>query len=133
MGFLSWLFPSRQREARQADVELLKVLMLGQTEASTQRTALEMKRQELEIRRMELEFENLERVGEERRRERDAAQKLREQRREWSAKARAAIRTKNAQAVVGGSGECRVCRNPGDPTLTANEIAWHHGGHRAVQ
>lgn len=119
---------------RQSDIELLGVLMRGQSEAATQRTTLEMKRQELEMRRMELEFENLERLGEEKRRQAEANQKLREQRKEWASKAREVLKQKrNLQGGGTIPSACRVCANPGEPSLQANEIAWHYQGHPAQQ
>jgi hypothetical protein len=131
---MGWWWNRRSK----ADVELFAALMHGQTEAAAQRTQIEIKRQDLELRRLELEFENLERVGEEKRREREAQLRLREQRREWANKSREALRQKRAALAGGAPGtaatECRVCRSPGEPTLTTPEITWHYNGHpqRAV-
>lgn len=120
----------QRKKSPNADVELLSALMKGQADAAAQRTQIEMKRQELELRRMELEFENLERLGEEKRRQKDAEQRLREQRREWAQKSREAIRIKKSQQTLALTGqECRVCRSPGEPSLTSQEITWHHQGH----
>ncbi|MDR5728006.1 MAG: hypothetical protein RB191_11335, partial [Terriglobia bacterium] len=101
---------------------------------------LEVDKQELQLRmrKQELEFEHLDAMAEQRRKDREDNAKLREQRKQWAADAREKKRQKE-QALVGSqsysggaSPGCRVCADGGNPHLGADEILWHHNGHRAV-
>lgn len=128
---MGWFWNRRKR----ADVELLDSLLNAENNRRVQQNQIETERLRLEQRRLELEFEHLEEQHEERRKDREAAEKLREQRRQWAANARTKVKANQLREQMqnGGAAGCRVCANGGDPSLTANEIAWHHGGHRAAQ
>lgn len=125
MAWWSW------NRRKRADVELIDSLLKAENDRRSLQTQIETQRLALEGRRLELEFEHLEQQGEQRRKDREAAEKLREQRRQWAASMREKrkLREQQPSSPTG----CRVCANPGDASLTAAEIAWHHGGHRAAQ
>lgn len=91
---------------------------------------LEAKRADFELRKLELEGQQLEARGEEQRRDRADREKLRQDRQKHAAHIREIRAQKKQLGEQQQLGACRVCVNPGEPSLTAREIEWHSMGHR---
>ena len=133
MGFLSWL---RGR----TEPDLTKTLMEAEIARQQRAAEVELKRLDIERFRLEKEFENIEAIAEQKRLDREAAQALKERKREWAAQARAKIKPKGADASTGGpSGaptgfrtDCRVCTGERLSEHTAAEIIFHSNGHRLI-
>lgn len=123
---------------KRADVELIDSLLNAENNRRAMQLKVDEQELSLRMRKQELEFEHLDALSEQRRKDREDAAKLKEQRREWAATAREKKRGKEAaNASTGGNhqreaGGCRVCADGGNPTLTSEEILWHHNGHRAA-
>lgn len=87
-------------------------------------------RGEVEKLRLQFDKETLVERREEDRKDRAHRQALREQRAAHADKMREHQRTKRAgQRAAVADGGCKVCIDPGDVHLTANEILWHNMGH----
>lgn len=130
MGLWANLFKTK----RQADSELLNSLLKLQSDRIAADSEIAKLDREITIRTKALELENLERVSEERRKDAEARERLKQQRREWAAAARAKVGKKAAAlqqqgGVFTGVSGCTVCANPSNPRLTAEEITWHNAGH----
>lgn len=86
------------------------------------------RQREFDLKKLEIEMEHLTETAEERRKDRAANAAARE------ARQRAAAHMREVNAAKRNppqdDGACRVCRDPGNPGLTAREIEWHHNGHR---
>lgn len=119
---------SRKREGER---QLLSALIEAETRRAEAHSKIETQRLQNEQHRMELEYEHLEAASEQRRKDAEAREELRQKRREWSATAREKAK-QNKQARLPGVQSsaqpetCPVCRNAGDPRLTANEIKAHY-------
>lgn len=130
MAFWRKLFGSQQR----ADNELLANLLKLQSDSIHADAEIRKLDREITLRTKALELENLERVSEQRRKDDEAREKMKQQRREWSANARSKLNQQKAQKQqqalprVGVSG-CVVCADPSSPNLTGEEIGWHLAGH----
>lgn len=138
MGWLSWGQTKRQQ------AELIDTILKSEVERRRIDCEMEMKRRELDIRARELELANLESIHEVARKDREAEQKAKEDRRVAMAK----FRAENPNYDFSPKGKrkrdemqqrllvpaCRVCVNAGDPGLTAIEIERHHKeGHDAAR
>jgi hypothetical protein len=126
MGLLSRLFGGERRR----DAELLSSLLQLQSDRIKADAEIERLDRDLRLQTKKLELENLERISEEKRKDADARERLRIQRREWAANARKKVAAnRDAATRVGGTPGCVVCADPSSPRLTAEEILWHQNGH----
>jgi len=127
---MAWLFKRR----RNATDELIGAIINGELKRRETDALVEQKRLEHELRKLELEGQQLEARGEEQRRDRADREKLRQERQQHAARIREIRaerkRTASAQPADAHPGDCKVCVNPSDPSLTERDITWHHNGHR---
>lgn len=122
---MGW-FTSRRR----LEVELIDALLKGELERRRAQSDLDSKMAEIELKKREMELANLAAIHDEKRKDAADRQKLREQRQNWAKTARDKKRERDAGGNLFRRTEgCRVCHNQGDPTLTADEISFHHAGH----
>jgi hypothetical protein len=130
MGWISRLLGSKEK----TDNELLKSLLDLQREQISADSEIRKLERQITLQTKALELENLERISEERRKDAAEKERLRQQRREWAANARAKLNQKKASTssmahAAGAIPGCVVCADPTNPKLTADEILWHQGGH----
>lgn len=92
---------------------------------------VELKRLDIERFRLEKEYENIEALAEQKRKDREAAEAMRERRKEWMATNRAKGAAKRQEmANEAHGGRCRVCTGENPSQHTAAEIIFHSNGHR---
>jgi hypothetical protein len=129
-------WPWSRREDRAQD--LLKTFLDVEGKRLEATALLEGKRGELELAKLKIEVENADTLQKARAEDMKLRAEIRQGQRERAAQAREkrAEKQKAAAAAAanpqGQQGECRVCRNQSDASLTMQEIAWHHSGHRAM-
>lgn len=121
---------------RQADRELLSSLLEIERARMDARVRIETMRDEIELKKAELELSHIEQRTHAEIELQEAKEKLRKDRRESSRKARERLAERRAAmgpTALGflPNGNCRVCLNGSDPSLSAGEIQWHHAGHPA--
>ncbi len=110
--------------------QLITAIVSGELKRRELADVADQRRAELDLKKMELEMSHLEQIGEEKRKDAADRQRLRELRQASAQNAR------NVRAQKRGAQPeqqpCRVCASGGtDPSLTADEILYHHAGHRA--
>lgn len=130
------------RSKRQT-AELVDTILKSEIERRRIDSEMEAKRRELDIRARELELANLESIHDAARKDREAEQKLREDRRIALAKFKqenpdywrtGPRRKREAARQQELAPACRVCINPGESSLSAIEIERHHrDGHNSLR
>lgn len=110
--------------------QLITAIVSGELKRRELADVADQRRSEIELKKMELEMSHLSELGEERRKDAVEKQRLRELRQQAAQNARAAKAAKR-NGHQADQGICRVCVNDKEPSLTADEILWHHAGHRA--
>jgi septal ring factor EnvC (AmiA/AmiB activator) len=110
-------------------MRLLETFLTVEQQRLSAMATLEVKKAELDAKRAEMEIEHAEELARTRREDREAAQKLRQQQREWAATSREKKRLKLAQTSQpnGTDGSCAVCA--GSLNLVPSDVAWHVSGH----
>jgi DNA repair exonuclease SbcCD ATPase subunit len=124
------LFKSRSRAADPRD-SLLEALLKIESARLASASELQQRRDELELQKLKLEIENAETLAKVKAEQERAREELREIRRANLAKAREKWRQQQAERRAAPATSCRVCTNPSDPSLTVEEITYHHAGHPA--
>lgn len=127
---MPWLWNRRKR----ADVELLDSLLTAENNRRAMQLEVDKQELALKMRKQELEFEHLDALAEQKRKDRDDAAKLREQRKQWAADAREKKKLKEQSTIQpvasrGSNTGCPVCDDSSNPRLTYSDIVWHHNGH----
>lgn len=124
------MWPFSRKPSVQA--KLLESILAGELKRREIDSNIETNRAQLELRKLELEGQQLEARGEEMRRDRADREKLRQERIAHAARIREIRAEKKRQAELPMSGNrhdptrCKACRNPSDPSLTADEIEAHY-------
>jgi hypothetical protein len=115
-------------------VDTLTTLITALADASAKRYVAQLehdaKVDEYALKRHALDLENAEAIAKGAAIEREAKEKLRQLKREWSAGNPNGTkgRPKGSQQQ-----ECKVCADKGDPTMSAQDISWHYAGHPGQQ
>lgn len=86
-----------------ATLELLKAFLQADRERSAKLQELDLKKLEIAVHREELEYQNLERVAEQKRKDAEAKETLKQRAREYANKANAIKREKARLAAAGGA------------------------------
>lgn len=137
MGFWDWLRGKREiAPSPSADSALLAALLGAEQARIASYAELEKLDREVKLKEKALELENLDRISENKRKDAENREKIRQIRRENLNKANEVKRARKAagnsggpQASHAGTPGCVVCADPSSPALTAHEIQWHAAGH----
>lgn len=110
--------------------QLITAIVSGELKRRELADVADQRRAELDLKKMELEMSHLETIGEEKRKDAADRQRLRELRQQSAQNARNVRAQKRGTQTT--EQPCRVCASGGtEASLTAEEILFHHAGHRA--
>lgn len=127
------LFKDWFGRAKAAETRLLDSFLNLEQKRLESQAQQDDRRQALELKKLELEIEHAEDLSRVRREDREAAQKLKQQQREWAATSREKKKQKEATEQRGNTHDCRVCSmGPNEPSLSVEDISWHNSGHRST-